>query len=91
MVILISYDLNGHERPGAYAAVEKMIKDNSMSCIKPLYSQWFADTADSVETWSTRMKKVTDDNDRWFIVRVTPGNHSGWLNSEDVRWLNSHL
>lgn len=91
MVILISYDLNKHERPEAYAKVKKMIEDNSISCKKPLYSQWFAETNDSVQTWHERMKEVTDDNDYWFIVTVTSTGHQGWLPKAVWEWLNERI
>lgn len=87
MVILISYDLNGHERPEAYDAVKKMIQDNAKSEKKPLYSQWFVDTDDSIQTWHDRMKAVTDDNDKWFIVTVTRPRQ-GWFSQSIWTWLD---
>lgn len=90
MIFLISYDLNGHERPSSYAEVEKMIKDQSASWAKPLYSQWFVDTGDSAVVWQNRMKAVTDSNDRWFISQVT-SNHQGWLNKEVFDWLSARV
>jgi hypothetical protein len=88
MVLLISYDLNGHERPAAYEVVEKMIKNKAISWAKPLYSQWFVDTTESPTTWSNRMKEITDSNDRWFICRVN-GERQGWLSQEVWDWLNA--
>ena len=88
MVLLISYDLNGHERPSAYAAVEKMIKDNAKSTRKPLYSQWFVETDESVQAWHERMKTVADANDSWFILPVGT-SRQGWLNPEIWDWLNA--
>ena len=88
MILLISYDLNGHERPEAYEAVDQMIKENSVSWAKPLYSQWFVDTTDGPGTWSNRMKEVTDSNDRWFICRVN-NERQGWLSQKVWDWLNA--
>jgi hypothetical protein len=91
MVLLISYDLDHHARPAAYAAVEKMIKENSRSWAKPLYSQWFVDTGDSIETWQTRMKNVADGAaDYWLILPVT-SSRQGWLGKEVWSWLNARL
>ena len=92
MVMLISYDLNKHERPSAYAAVEKIIKDTvgQTNYIKALYSQWLVDSTISASTWSEKMKSVTDKDDMWLIVPIT-GNHSGWLNTNVVDWLNSRV
>jgi len=92
MVLLISYDLNKHERPSAYVAVEKMIKDTvgSSNYIKALYSQWLVDTTVSATTWSEKMKRVTDENDMWLIAPVK-GEHSGWLSTPVVNWLSSRV
>lgn len=90
MIILISYDLNNHERPSSYAIVEKMIKEQSDSWAKPLYSQWFVDTEDSLSVWQDRMKSVTDANDRWFITKVT-SIHRGWLSKGVWDWLNVRI
>lgn len=87
MVLLISYDLNGHERPDAYEAVKKMIQDNATSAKKPLYSQWFVDTEDSVQTWHERMQTVTDEDDNWFICKVTKPRQ-GWFSKTIWDWLN---
>ena len=90
MVLLISYDLNGHERPSAYAAVKEMIEQNSTSSVKPLYSQWFVETDESPAVWHKRMKDVADDNDRWFIDKVT-GDYIGMLSTEAVNWLKERV
>lgn len=89
-VLMISYDLNGHERPAAYAAVKEMIENNSTSSKRPLYSQWFVETADSVDTWHGRMKDVTDDNDKWFINQVTDPKQ-GWFAKDVWDWLNARM
>jgi hypothetical protein len=88
MVILISYDLNNHERPEAYEDVKKTITNNAISYKKPLYSQWFVETNDSVQKWHERMKEVTDSNDYWFINKVTASNRQGWLPKAVWDWLN---
>jgi hypothetical protein len=90
MVLLISYDLNGHERPSSYAAVREMIQARSASWARPLYSQWFVDTQESVEVWHQRMKDVTDDNDRWFIC-VVQNPKQGWLSPKVWAWLDERV
>ena len=86
MVILLSYDLNGHERPSAYDAVRKMVEKHAVSSKKPLYSQWFIETEDSVGTWSDRMKEVADDDDHWFVIKVQYPRQ-GWLPAAVWDWL----
>jgi len=90
MVLLISYDLNKHERPTAYDEVKKMIEKNATSAKKPLYSQWFVETSDSVQTWHERMKDVTDDNDKWLIIKVQ-NPKQGWFSTSIWDWLNERV
>jgi hypothetical protein len=49
MVLLISFDLNNHERPSSYAAVRAVIERHAASARKPLYSPWLVETADGVQ------------------------------------------
>jgi len=64
-----------------------MIETHAISCKKPLYSQWFIETNDSIQAWHDRMKEVTDDNDNWFIVTVTRPRQ-GWFSTSIWDWLN---
>jgi hypothetical protein len=91
MVLLISYDLDHHARPAAYAAVEKAIKDNAISWKKPLYSQWFVETRSSAEEWNQIIRQAADpNNDYWLIVQV--GSHrQGWLKKDVWDWLGARV
>jgi hypothetical protein len=88
MVLLISYDLNGHERPEAYDDVAHVIRTNAISYRKPLYSQWFVETNESCQSWHEKIKAVTDTNDHWFICPVG-STRQGWLPNETWDWLNA--
>lgn len=89
MVLLISYDLNGHERPAAYAAVRGVIERHAIDWRKPLYSQWLVETNDSCQTWTNRLLQVMDPNDYLFVCRVPPKPyHWGWLEKEIWEWLD---
>lgn len=90
MIYLISYDLNGHERPSAYHVVEKMIKEESISWAKPLYSQWLVQTNDSLEAWHNRMKPLADADDRWLITKVDRSTSYGWLSKVVWEWFENH-
>lgn len=85
-VLMISYDLKGKERPEAYNDVKEMIEEEAISCMRPLFSQWFVETEESVQTWHERMKAVTDKDDNWFILRVTKPR-KGWLAKGVWTWL----
>jgi len=88
MIYLISYDLDHHARPAAYAAVEKAIKDNASSWAKPLYSQWFVDSQESINTWQNRIKSVASSNDDYWLILQVREPKQGWLPKEVWDWLN---
>ncbi len=90
MVLLISYDLNGHERPEAYEAVKDVITKNATAYIKPLYSQWFVQTDESVGTWVDWLKEVTDRNDRLFVLKVQRP-YQGLLTDKQWEWLRERI
>ena len=89
-VLMISYDLNGNERPSAYEAVKEMIESTAVSSKRPLYSQWFVETSDTVDVWHDRMNAVADDDDNWFIDHVT-NPKQGWFAGDIWPWLNARL
>lgn len=91
MILMISYDLNGHERPAAYEDVKKMIIAHATSFKKALYSQWFVETDEIIATWRARMKELADSDDHWFIIKVGKTNRQGWLPKAVWRWLNDRV
>jgi hypothetical protein len=92
MVLLISYDLNGHERPSAYTKVKNYIEKHATSSIRPLYSQWFVESGSSPEQWVDAFKQneLVDRGDRLFICEVTRP-YQGLLTDEQWAWLRAHL
>jgi hypothetical protein len=90
MVLLISYDLNGHERPDAYDDVKKVITTNAIAYLKPLYSQWFVETSEGPGTWVERLTKVIDSDDQLFVVKVTKP-YQGWLTKSEWEWLDARV
>lgn len=89
MVILISYDLNGHERPEAYEDVKKVITSNAQDYIRPLYSQWFVRTDDTINQWVDWLKEVTDSNDRLFVIKVQ-WPYQGLLTDVQWEWIRTN-
>jgi hypothetical protein len=90
MVHLISYDLNGHERPQAYAGVKTFIEKHAISYRRPLYSQWLVETNDSPEAWFNGLKTLIDSDDHILIVEMrTP--YFGWLPKEVWTWLTPRV
>lgn len=87
MVLLISYDLIGHERPAAYQRVKQAIEQNANAAIKPLYSQWLVETNSSPQAWTSTLRGVMDDNDSLLIVQVTNHSYAGFLNRKIWDWL----
>jgi hypothetical protein len=90
MVLLISYDLNRHERPSSYRAVHEAIRKNAISFAHPLYSQWFVETSEGVQAWSDRISEVADEDDAWLVLRVSHP-YQGWLPSDVWDWLRTRI
>lgn len=88
MVLLISYDLNGKERPSAYAAVKNAIERNAISYRKPLFSQWLVETRSAPNAWVDMLLKVMDSNDRLLVVQVR-SPYQGWLENAVWTWLEA--
>lgn len=89
-MLLVSYDLNDHERPSAYDDVAKAIEENAKAHVRILYSQWLVDTDDNVQSWSDRLYGLIDANDRLFVAPVvTP--YQGWLPQEAWDWLSDRV
>jgi len=90
MVLLISYDLNGHERPSAYATIAKIIRDNAEDVRKPLYSQWFVKTSLTPSQWVELLKSAFDADDKAFILQVKHP-YDGWQEKEFYAWLEANI
>jgi hypothetical protein len=90
MILLISYDLNGHERPEAYEAVKAAVENNSNEHRKILYSQWLVATDLSPDAWSDLISEAADSSDSWFICQVQRP-YQGWLDKELWEWLNARV
>jgi hypothetical protein len=92
MVLLISYDLNGKERPSAYEAIKKAIETKAVAQIRPLYSQWFVETNDDPAAWVQYLKgtNVIDGNDKLFVVPVT-SPRQGLLTKAEWAWLKERV
>jgi hypothetical protein len=89
MVLLISYDLNGHERPNAYRAVARAIEGASEDFRRPLYSQWLVVTKASPTAWREYLTQYMDADDHLFICEVVRGR-DGWLPGEVWDWLTAN-
>lgn len=92
MVLLISYDLNGHERPQSYAAVKKYIETHAASSIRPLYSQWLIETTSTPQQWVDALQNnnLIDPNDRLFICQIVIP-HQGLLDRTVWEWLTPRV
>jgi len=90
MVLLLSYDLRGKERPENYEAVATAIKGKAISYRRPLYSQWLVETDESPQVWSDLLSSVADEDDGWLVVRVQPP-YQGWLASDVWEWLRPRV
>lgn len=92
MVLLISYDLNGRERPSSYAKVKKYIEESSVSSVRPLYSQWLVETQYTPQSWVDALREHAgvDSNDLLFVVEVRKP-FAGWLHQDVWEWINARV
>jgi hypothetical protein len=92
MILLISYDLRGHERPAAYARVKSYIEQHAQSCIRPLYSQWLVETTADPDAWvkAFQENQLVDSNDCLFICQVRRP-YQGLLAKAEWDWLSTRL
>lgn len=87
MVLLVSHDLNRHERPGAYQKIAEIIQNRARSVYRPLYSQWCVETDHSPAQWYEFLKPALDRDDGLFIVEIRRGSYYGWLSRDVWEWL----
>lgn len=86
-VYAISYDLN---RPGqSYDALYQEIRSFGSTWHR-LDSTWLVSTTLSANQMSERMKKHTDGNDRFLIIKVV-NDYQGWLAKDAWDWLHTHI
>lgn len=86
MVYSISYDLR---EPGAdYDTLYDTIK-SAPGWAHAMDSLWFIKTTESVDTWSTKLRRVMDENDWLFVSDITGQSRQGWMEKEIWDWLDS--
>jgi hypothetical protein len=92
VILLVSYDLNGHERPSGYVKVRKYIERHAISAIRPLYSQWLIQSDAGPAAWAVALQQngLVDLDDRLLVCRIHPP-YQGWLAADHWAWLNSRI
>jgi hypothetical protein len=91
MIMLVSYDLTGPERPRSYEAVHTAIATHAGegNYAQALYSQFLIDSNKSIDHWDAILDSVTDAEDCWLVTEITK-NRAGTLTSDAVTWLAEH-
>lgn len=92
MVLLLSYDLLGRERPSSYDRAREYIERHAISFERPLYSQWLIETDASAVGWrkALRDNALINDDNRLLICRVV-SPYDGWLPRQYWDWLAAHI
>jgi hypothetical protein len=86
-LLLVTYDL---KVPGRnYEQLYDALKQAS-GWWHHLESTWVIQTSDTVQTWSDRLLRVIDNNDRLLIVDITGKTREGWLTEKAWEWLRNH-
>ncbi|WP_331345239.1 hypothetical protein [Cellvibrio sp. UBA7661] len=86
-VYCVSYDLN--KAGQNYAALYEELK-NSPSWWHYLDSTWLIATSETSTQLFERIRKHTDNNDLFFVIKVT-NDYSGWLPDEAWKWMREHI
>ncbi|WNG24130.1 hypothetical protein F0U62_08910 [Cystobacter fuscus] len=86
---MISYDLIGpdsweskfmflgpkeRDPKKVYDDLEQFIKANATEARRPLKSQWFVETKETPNWWTTKLMKILGHNDRLFVCRIFPNS-----------------
>jgi hypothetical protein len=92
MVLMISYDLIGPERPKAYETIKAAIESGAISSIRPLFSQWLVETTSDAQGWVKHLQATgaIDANDRLLVLPVVRP-FWGLLLQADWDWLNARV
>jgi hypothetical protein len=90
VVLLISYDLNGHERPASYARVREIIERKAIDSRRPLYSQWLVETNETAQAWSDALTPAFDRDDKLLVSRIQQP-YQGWLPTDVWDWLRPRV
>lgn len=87
---VISYDLDGYERPESYEKVIAAIKELG-DWIKPQYSLFFVDTGLASAEVRDRLTPLFDENDRLLVADVS-GDEMAWygFTAEETSWIKQH-
>lgn len=91
MILLVSYDLDGGERPSSYERIRRYIEQHARSASRPLFSQWLVQTDATPDAWVAALREngIVDDDDRLFVCQIRPP-YQGWLATDQWAWLSAH-
>lgn len=90
-VYLVTWDLN-KEKPNYAQARQNFIlhlerfenvKDSGLDSVRFINTDWSANDIDE------DLRERLDNNDRLFVVKLTPSNYAGWLSKSTWDWIDS--
>ncbi len=92
-VYLVTWDLN--KEKFNYTQARKNFLDRLQQYDhkkdQGLDSVAFVSTSLDVTSLSGDLKMALDDNDRLMVVKISNGNHQGWLDQLILDWINARL
>ncbi|OJT26796.1 hypothetical protein BO221_01860 [Archangium sp. Cb G35] len=103
--LMLDYTPEERDPKKVYDDLEEFIEKTAPGARRPLKSQWFVETEETPNWWTTKLMKILDHNDRLFVCRIFPnsmpdpdgrqdtayaGTDTGAMGSE-IEWLNSHV
>lgn len=90
-IYLVTWDLNNEKANYNTARAQfiarlddyESIKDPGLDSVRFVSTNWSADEV------SIDLRKKLDDNDKIIVVKLTNGNHQGWLSKKVWEWIDA--
>ena len=85
---MITYDLNKVKDYAklyrAIGALGQTKRDNNLDSV------WFVSTPYTPNQVTNFLRNHTDDDDRYFVCKINPGESAGWIQRDVWDWINTH-
>ena len=85
-LILVTYDLNHHEKWNDYKKLKDAI-NTYLNNKKILYSVYIVKTNDTAQQVCDKLLPCIDENDRLFCTEIKSSTSQGRLSSELWKWI----
>jgi hypothetical protein len=92
LLLLISYDRPGPDRPEKFEVLDSAIKEAATETLRPLHSLWLVQTEEDVGVWGPRLGEHLSSDDRLLVVRIhSMASVNGWLPPAQWEWIRERV